>query len=133
MIGYGLDAITTAALLYIVAIGMLVVFGILKVINFAHGALITVGAYAAVITPILGISPWWALVIGPTAAIVVGAFIEGVVLRKLYNRQFDTILATFGSAIVITQTITLVFGRGTQSTEVPSFGTVALLDRKSVV
>ena len=50
MIALALDILTTAAILFIVASGLLIVFGVMKIINFAHGAFMTVGAYAALIT-----------------------------------------------------------------------------------
>ena len=50
MMALALDILTTAAILFIVASGLLIVFGVMKIINFAHGAFMTVGAYAALIT-----------------------------------------------------------------------------------
>ena len=49
-----LDIVTTAALLFVVATGLLVIFGVLKIINFAHGAFLTVGAYGALVTVRVG-------------------------------------------------------------------------------
>ncbi len=59
-----LDIVTTAAILFIVAAGLLAIFGILKIINFAHGAWLTVGAYCAVVIGGLHLSPWIALPLG---------------------------------------------------------------------
>ena len=52
-----LDIVTTAALLFVVATGLLVIFGVLKIINFAHGAFLTVGAYGALATTAFGLIP----------------------------------------------------------------------------
>ena len=57
------DVITTAAVLYIVALGLLIVYGVLKIINLAHGAFLALGSYAAVIATWLGWNPWSALII----------------------------------------------------------------------
>ena len=53
-----LDIVTTAALLFVVATGLLVIFGVLKIINFAHGAFLTVGAYGALATTAFDLNPW---------------------------------------------------------------------------
>ena len=55
MITLALDIVTTAAILFIVAAGLLIVFGVMKIINFAHGAFMTVGAYAALVASHLGL------------------------------------------------------------------------------
>ena len=105
------DVVTTAGVLYIVALGLLIVYGVLKIINLAHGAFLTLGSYAAVVSTWLGWNPWSALVIALAAGIAVGALAEWRVLRGLYVRPLDTILATWGLNIIIVQSITLYFGR----------------------
>ena len=106
-----LDVITTAAVLYIVALGLLIVYGVLKIINLAHGAFLALGSYAAVIATWLGWNPWSALVIALAGGVAVGAVAEWRVLRRLYVRPLDTILATWGLNIIVVQGITLYFGR----------------------
>ena len=112
-----LDVITTAWVLYIVALGLLLVYGVLKIINLAHGAFLTLGSYAAVIATWLDWNPWSALVIALAVGIAVGAVAEWRVLRGLYVRPLDTILATWGLNIIIVQSITLYFGREIQFAE----------------
>ena len=68
-----LDVLTTAAILFIVSIGLLAIFGVLKIINFAHGAWLTIGAYCAVVAVKLGLNPWAGLPI----AFVAGALFGG--------------------------------------------------------
>src|SRR5947208_10220807 len=106
-----LDIVTTAGILYIVALGLLIVYGVLKIINLAHGAFLVLGSYAAVIATWLDWSPWSALVIALVGGAAVGAVAEWRVLRDLYVRPLDTILATWGLNIIIVQSITLYFGR----------------------
>ena len=106
-----LDVVTTAGVLYIVALGLLIVYGVLKIINLAHGAFLALGSYAAVIATWLGWNPWSALVIALAAGVAIGAVAEWRVLRGLYVRPLDTILATWGLNIIIIQGITLYFGR----------------------
>ena len=112
-----LDDVTTAGILYIVALGLLIVYGVLKIINLAHGAFLVLGSYAAVIATWLDWTPWSALVIALASGAAVGAVAEWRVLRGLYVRPLDTILATWGLNIIIVQSITLYFGREIQFAE----------------
>jgi urea transport system permease protein len=122
-----LDIITTAAILFIVAAGLLAIFGVLKIINFAHGAWLTVGGYCAVVTTNLGLSPWLALPLAFIVGAVLGALTELFIVRPLYRRPLDAILATWGLSIVIGQLITLWFGRDMQMIPNLLSGTVDFL------
>jgi urea transport system permease protein len=122
-----LDIVTTAAILYAVAAGLLLVFGVLKIINFAHGALLTVGSYVAVAASSLGINPWFAVPLAAVVGAISGAVIERLVVRPLYARPLDAILATWGLSIVMGQILTLGFGRGVHFAEPPLKGTVDVL------
>jgi branched-chain amino acid transport system permease protein len=122
-----LDTVTTAALLFIISSGLLIVFGVMKIINFAHAAFVTVGGYAALVGSRLGLP--WALVLPLAFATgaVCGAVTEATIVRWLYQRPLDAILATWGLGIVIGQIITLIFGREVQFVQAPIIGTVGLL------
>lgn len=109
-----LDVVTTAGVLYIVAVGLLVVYGVLKIINLAHGAFLALGAYAAVIATHLGWNPWTAPLVAVVLGVAVAAVVEWRVLRALYARPLDTILATWGLNIIVVQVVTLYFGRDIQ-------------------
>jgi len=122
-----LDIVTTAAILFILALGLLAIFGVLKIINFAHGAWLTIGGYCAVIAARLGWSPWLALPLAFVIGAALGALAETLIIRPLYRRPLDAILATWGLGIVIGQLITLAFGRDVQLTPNLLSGTVALL------
>ncbi|HVZ04468.1 branched-chain amino acid ABC transporter permease [Hyphomicrobium sp.] len=127
MVSVILDIITTAAILFIVSSGLLLVFGVMKLINFAHGGLMTLGGYAAVIATAMGANPWFAI---PLAAIfggIVGLAIERLIVRSLYSRPLDAILATWGLSIIIGQIITLVFDRGVHFAEPPVRGVISIL------
>lgn len=127
MIAQALDIITTAAILYIVASGLLLVFGVMKIINFAHGAVITIGGYAALVCTKAGLNPWLGVPIAALAGGIVGMIIERLAVRPLYSRPLDAILATWGVGIVLGQLITLWFGRGVQFAAPPLEGTVDVL------
>ena len=96
----------------------------MKIINFAHASFVTVGAYAALVAARLGL-PW---VLAPAAGFrqraACGVLTEATVVRRLYSRPLDAILATWGLSIVIGQMVTLVFGREVQFVPAPIAGTV---------
>ncbi len=96
-----LDIVTTAAILYAVAAGLLIVFGVMKIINFAHGGFLTIGGYSALIVTRLGWNPWWSLAFAVVIGVVCGAIVERLVMRPLYARPLDAILATWGLGIVV--------------------------------
>jgi branched-chain amino acid transport system permease protein len=122
-----LDIITTAAILYAVAAGLLIVFGVMKIINFAHGGFLTVGGYSALIVTKLGLNPWWSLPFAFGIGFVCGMIIERLVVRPLYARPLDAILATWGLGIMLGQLITLGFGREVQFVQSPVTGAMDLL------
>ena len=122
-----LDIITTAAILYAVAAGLLIVFGVMKIINFAHGGFLTVGGYSALLVTKLGLNPWWAIAFAFVIGALCGMVIERVVVRPLYSRPLDAILATWGLGIILGQVITLVFGREVQFVQSPVTGAIDLL------
>jgi branched-chain amino acid transport system permease protein len=122
-----LDILTTIAVLYVVAAGLLLIFGVMKIINFAHGAFLTIGAYASLVAAQLGLPPWAGLPLALLAGGVAGMAIEWWVVRPLYARPLDAILATWGLGIIIGQLITLGFGREVQFVASPVQGTVGVL------
>jgi urea transport system permease protein len=122
-----LDIVTTAAILYAVAAGLLIVFGVMKIINFAHGGFLTIGGYSALIVTWLGWNPWWSLPFALAIGMVCGAIVERLVMRPLYARPLDAILATWGLGIVVGQLITLEFGREVQFVQSPISGAMSIL------
>ncbi len=127
MISQLLDIVTSAAILYAIAVGLLLVFGVLKIINFAHGGLMTLGGYSALVVTQLGLNPWLAVPVAALAGGAVGMVIERVVVRPLYVRPLDAILATWGLGIIIGQLITIGFGRGVQFVQSPLSDTMSIL------
>lgn len=121
-----LDIVTTAAILFAVSAGLLIVFGVMKIINFAHGGFLTVGGYSALAVTKLGWNPWFALAFAFVIGGVCGMIIERLVVRPLYSRPLDAILATWGLGIIIGQGITLAFGREVQFVQSPVSGAVDL-------
>lgn len=122
-----LDILTTASILYSVAAGLLIIFGVMKIINFAHGGFLTVGGYSALIVTNLGWNSWSSLPFAFAIGFIFGMVIERFVMRPLYSRPLDAILATWGLGIILGQVITLVFGREVQFVQSPVSGAVAFL------
>jgi branched-subunit amino acid ABC-type transport system permease component len=127
MITLVLDIITTASILFIVSAGLLIVFGVMKIVNFAHAAFLTVGAYTALVVSRLGLPAVTAPIFAFLAGGIIGALTERIVVRRLYRRPLDAILATWGLGIVMGQLVTLVFGREVQFVPAPISGTLAFL------
>jgi urea transport system permease protein len=127
MLTIALDTVTTAALLFIISSGLLIVFGVMKIINFAHAAFVTVGAYAALVGTRLGL-PWvLVLPLAFASGAACGALTEATIVRRLYQRPLDAILATWGLGTVLGQIVTLIFGREVQFVQAPITGTIDLL------
>jgi branched-chain amino acid transport system permease protein len=127
VLSLSLDIITTASILFTVATGLLIVFGVMKIVNFAHGAFITLGAYAGLVASQLGLSPWFGLPLAFIVGAACGALVERFVVRPLYGRPLDAILATWGLGIIIGELLILGFGRGVQFVGSPLSGTVSVL------
>ncbi len=122
-----LDAVTTAAILFAVASGLMIILGVMKLINFAHGAFLTIGGYAALVVTQLGWNAWLAAPFAALVGLVLGILIERLVIRPLYARPLDAILATWGLGIVIGQLITIGFGREVQFVQSPVGGAIPFL------
>jgi len=103
------------------------VFGFLGVMNLAHGEFIAIGAYTAYACQARG---WPYLTAIPAACLVCGALallVERVLIRPLYQRPFDTMLATWGLSLLLRKTVELVYGGGYKSLVVPLSGSVSVL------
>lgn len=121
-----LDILTTAAVLFIVTAGLMVIFGVMKIVNFAHGALLTMGAYASFVVTQLKLNPWLGVPLALVVGVAAGMLVERVIVRPLYRRPLDAILATWGLGIVIGQLIVMGFGREVQFVESPLKGAVSV-------
>jgi branched-chain amino acid transport system permease protein len=109
-----LNGLTIGMVYVLIAAGLSVIFGVMDVINFAHGELFALGAYLAfaITAPLGGAGFWVALVVAPLVVGVVGAAIERFTLRPIYDRNpLYHILLTFGLVLILNDLITLVWGR----------------------
>ena len=103
--------LSLASILLLIALGLTITYGAMGVINMAHGELVMIGAYTAVMAGIyLGANLLVALPLAFVVAGGLGLLIERLVIRHLYGRILDTLLATWGIAILLQQVIRLEFG-----------------------
>ena len=98
------------AFLILAAAGLAIVFGMRGVINMAHGEFIMCGAYVTVGLVHAGLPLVPAQVLGTLAAGLVGVAVEWTIVRKLYKRPLDSLLATWGLSLIVTQGMLLIFG-----------------------
>jgi branched-chain amino acid transport system permease protein len=101
-------------ILILVALGLSIVFGLMGIINFAHGIFYMLGAYAGWLTIQLTGSFWLALVAAPVAVGFIGVLVERGVLKRIYgtkNASFAGVLVTYGLAIMIPDLVRMTFGR----------------------
>ena len=103
--------LSLSSILLLIALGLTITYGAMGVINMAHGELVMIGAYTAVLSGIyLGANLFVALPLAFIVAAGLGLLIERLVIRHLYGRILDTLLATWGIAILLQQAIRLEFG-----------------------
>ena len=105
------SGVALGAILVLTALGLSIIFGMLGVVNFAHGALFMVGAYAGLWVASLTGSFWWGLLVAPVMIGLFGMLIEYVLVRPLYGRSIDDpLLLTFGLSYVLVEGVRIVFG-----------------------
>lgn len=112
------------ASLILISAGLAIVFGMIKVINLAHGEFMMMGGYATITAVNLGVNVFVAmLVIAPICVGIIGLIVERLVIRHLYGRLVDTMLATWGLSLFFIGLATMIFGNTTTgiSTPIPGF------------
>ncbi|EFI51267.1 branched-chain amino acid ABC transporter permease [Afipia sp. 1NLS2] len=105
------SGIALGAILVMAALGLSIIFGMLGVVNFSHGAMFMVGAYAGLWVASLTGSFWWGLLVAPLTIGVFGMAVEFLLIRPLYGRSVDDpLLLTFGLGYVLVEAVRIVFG-----------------------
>ncbi len=114
------------ASLALISLGLAIVFGMMRVINLAHGEFLMLGGYAAIVGTHLGFGLWVSmLVLAPAAVGLIGVVVERTIIRFLYGRMIDTMLATWGLSLFLIGLTTFVFGNTTVGISAP-FGALAI-------
>src|SRR5215469_2073477 len=123
LLSQAFNGLALGSLLALVSSGLTIILGTLGVLNFAHGALFMVGAYAVFVVLQSTNSFVLALAAGSVFMLIVGVLIERVIIRLFYQRPpEDQILVTFGVGIVLVEALRAVFGSETQHLSTPSWG-----------
>ena len=134
----GLDALSLAAIYFLAAIGLAITFGVMGVINMAHGEFITLGAYTGFVVqqliPDYTLSLAVAFPLAFLVAFAAGVALERTVIRHLYRRPLETLLATFGISIAIQQVLKNIFGTQARPLTAPGWldGALTLNDVVSI-
>jgi urea transport system permease protein len=115
MIGV-LFAVSTLVLL---ALGLAIIFGMMGVLNLAQGEFLMLGAYTVLVATANGLSVWLGILLAPIAVGAIGVLFERSIIRFLYGRPLDTMLATWGLSLALVGAVTLVMGPTTQGIATP--------------
>lgn len=115
-----LEILYMIAFLALTSAGLAVVFGMMRVINLAHGEFVMLGGYTTIACAKAGINIYFAmLVLSPLVVAVIGLVVERLVVRHLYGRMIDTMLATWGLSLLLVGIVTLIFGNTAVSVPAP--------------
>ena len=129
------QGISLGSVLLLASVGLAITFGVMGVINMAHGELVMIGAYATYVTQNLlqkffpQVVEYSLLVAIPIAFLVAGTFgilIERFIIRFLYGRPLQTLLATWGVSLILQQLIRTIFGPTNKNVEAPTWMTGAI-------
>jgi len=128
-----LNALSQAAVLFFISCGLTLIFGIMRIVNFAHGVIFMLGAYVGYTAIAVTGSFILSLVVAPIVVGIVGMAFERVFLRRLYERRDggSYLMVTFGLAVVMSEAIRLIWGAQPLGAGIPAFlrGIVIVLDQ----
>lgn len=112
LIFQGLSGLTSAMYLWLVAAGLTIAFGVLKILNFAHGSLYMIGAYAGFwIYGELGLGFWTSLLLATATVGVVGFIMERFLFRPIYHLDITYgLILTFGLILIFSDSVRIIFG-----------------------
>jgi urea transport system permease protein len=114
------NVLTGVATLVLITIGLGVIYGMMRIINLAHGEFMMLGAYTAVTASTAGVNIWVSMLILPPIVVgLVGLILERTIIRFLYGRMMDTMLATWGISLGLIGLITSIFGNVVKSVQMP--------------
>lgn len=121
-----LNGLSLASVLALVAIGLAIIFGLMRVVNLAHGEMFILGSYTVLAFYDVTGSLWLGVLAAPLVVGAAGWLIERSVIRTLYQRPLDTLVATWGLSIVIRELLKVVFGGGSRNLPLPITATVRI-------
>lgn len=121
-----LDSLNYMAVLLLVSIGLVLIFGLMQVINLAHGEFFLIGAYGLWVAQGAGLPFAVGVLLGALMAGAVGLIAEMLLISRMYHRPLDTILATWGLSLAIKQSIVILFGPQSQQIAAPLTNVVSV-------
>ncbi|MEW5816828.1 MAG: urea ABC transporter permease subunit UrtB [Spirochaetota bacterium] len=117
-----LNSISSAMIIMLGAIGLSIIFGLMGVINMAHGEFFMLGAYFTLMFQNFGFNLWVGIIAAPLLVGIVGLILEYFIIKRFYTRPLVTLPATWGISIIIKQIVKLIFGVGNQNIINPMHG-----------
>jgi branched-subunit amino acid ABC-type transport system permease component len=117
------------AIFVLISLGLAVIFGMMRVINLAQGEFLMLGAYVCVEATKAGLALWLAIIVAGLAVGAFGIVVERLIIRFLYGRILDTLLATWGLSLFLVGGVTILYGPQSESvgTSYPRYGLVVIL------
>lgn len=119
LVNLAVSVMSSVALLVIVSVGLAVIFGMMGVINLAHGEFLMLGAFFTLSGVRSGLNIWVAMVVAALAVGAVGLAVERLLIQFLYGRLAATMLATWGLSLILVQVVVLAYGPATQGIPTP--------------
>lgn len=119
LLNLGVSVLTSVALLVVISVGLAVVFGMMGVINLAHGEFLMLGAFFTLSGTKAGLNVFVAMVVAALGVGVVGVLVERTLIQFLYGRLAATMLATWGLSLILVQLVILIYGPATQGIPTP--------------
>ncbi|MGF1624748.1 MAG: branched-chain amino acid ABC transporter permease [Alphaproteobacteria bacterium] len=108
------------ATLVIISLGLAIIFGMMRIINFAHGEFLMLGGFATITATNAGLSLWVGmLVVAPLTVGLIGIVLERLIIRHLYGRMIDTMLATWGISLALIGGVTVIYGNTVTGVSAP--------------
>jgi branched-chain amino acid transport system permease protein len=105
-----LEMVNSVTILVLLALGLSVIFGMMRIVNLAQGEFFTAGAFTVLAATRLGVPLWCAMILAALVVAALGMAIERLVIRRLYGRPLDVMLATWGISLLLIGMITVMFG-----------------------
>jgi urea transport system permease protein len=116
----GLEIMNSITILVLLALGLAVIFGMMRIVNLAQGEFLTLGAYTVLVAnQYAGLPLWLSMLLAPAVVAAIGIGIERLVIQRLYGRPLDVMLATWGISLLLIGIISAIFGPTTRGLTVP--------------
>ena len=126
-----IQVVYAIASLALISVGLAIIFGMMRVINLAHGEFLMLGGYSAIVATSHGVNIWLSiLVVAPIVVGLIGVVVERTIIRFLYGRMIDTMLATWGLSLFLVGLTTAIFGNTTVGISAP-LGSIQIGDYRT--